>query len=58
MTDLLLVEVVSEVEAGLPLGVGGVLDGLCPADLGPVSSYAGLEERVRLGLVMSGLTLL
>ena len=39
-------EVVSQVEAGLPLRVGRVLDGLCPADLRPVAPYSRLEEEI------------
>ena len=42
---LLLVEVVGQVEAPLPLWVAGVGHRLRPADLGPVRSEASLEER-------------
>ena len=42
---LLLVEVIGQVEAPLPLRVPGVPHRLCPAQLGPVRSEAGLEDR-------------
>ena len=44
-TALFLVEVEGEVEAPLPLRVPGVPHRLSPAQLGPVRSEAGLEDR-------------